>query len=167
VALRGAHGVGQQLVGLAQQVADIAFQRFPEAVRATFSMRVLELLPALPPACRPAMTTARTGHGSGTGRGDLRVDRHRAGHVARHVDVIDPVAAQKGRVGLHDEVGAIQFEAHIDLTGDAGQQLRQGLVDRVERDRAFDARVNVDIDPRIARQCEQQFATGTRFTTTL
>ena len=63
---------------------------------------------------------------------------------------------EEGRVGHYDQVGAIQFEAHVDLLGNAGQQLRQGLVDRIERDGAGDARMDVDIDFGVAREREEQ-----------
>ena len=58
---------------------------------------------------------------------------------------------EEGRIRHHDEIRAVQLEAHVDLLGDAGQQLRQGLVDGVERDGAGDAGVNVDIDLGVAR----------------
>jgi hypothetical protein len=41
---------------------------------------------------------------------------------------------QEGRVGHHGQIRAVQFKAHVDLLGDAGQQLRQGLVDGVQGD---------------------------------
>jgi hypothetical protein len=65
---------------------------------------------------------------------------------------------QEGRVGHHGQIRAVQFEAHVDLLGDAGQQLRQGLVDGVQGDVAGNAGVNVDIDLGIAGQGKQQVA---------
>ena len=63
---------------------------------------------------------------------------------------------EEGRIRHHREVRAVEFEAHVDLLGDAGQQLRQRLVDRVERNDAGNPRVDVDIDLGVARQREEQ-----------
>eukprot|EP01041_Mallomonas_annulata_P021559 gene21559-biopygen14678 len=46
--------------------------------------------------------------------------------------------------------------AHVNLALYAAQQLRQGLVQRIQRDHTFDARMDVDIQAGIACQCEQQ-----------
>jgi hypothetical protein len=54
--------------------------------------------------------------------------------------------------------GPSSSKAHVDLLGDAGQQLRQGLVDGIQGDVAGDAGMDVDIDFGVAGQGKQQVA---------
>jgi len=67
---------------------------------------------------------------------------------------------QKGRVGHDGEIGAVEFEAHVDLFGNPGQQLRQGLVDGIQGDGAADAGMDVNINLGVAGQGEEQVAHG-------
>ena len=67
---------------------------------------------------------------------------------------------EEWRIGHHGQIRAIQFKAHVDLLGDAGQQLRQGLVDGIQGDVAANAGVNVDIDFGIAGEGKEQVAHG-------
>ncbi|MNU70142.1 hypothetical protein D3C71_595440 [compost metagenome] len=144
--------------GLAQQVADILFQAVPEIIFRTIddqSGRVVIAAAAVAAALRAADGVAGAVRSSAR-RGNLRGDIHAAVGTARHVDVIDLVIAPYGRIGQHRQVLAIDFVAHIDLLADTRQQLRQGLVQRIQGDAAFDLRVDVDIHARVARQRKQQ-----------
>ena len=67
-----------------------------------------------------------------------------------------------GRIGHHRQVGAVHFPAHVDLLGDAGQELLQGLVDGIEGDRAGDAGMDVHVDLGVARQGEEEILHGER-----
>ena len=120
---------------------------------ALFSMRVTELLPL--PAV-PGDRGGAGGAGAGAGGGDLGGDRDGAGGVPGHVHVVDLVIAQVGRVRHHRQIGAIQFEAHVHLLGQAVEDLGQGLVDGVEGHRAADARVDIHVELGVPGQGEQQ-----------
>jgi hypothetical protein len=78
--------------------------------------------------------------------------------VTGDVNVVDLVNPQIGRVRHHGEIRAVELVPHVDLLGDPAEQLRQRLVDRIQRDRAGDAGMNVDIHLRVTREGEQQFA---------
>ena len=113
------------------------------------ALLVIVLVDWLPPPAPAPGPAPRPGSQSGS-------KNRCAGRVAIHVDVIDLVNAQIGRVGHHRQVGAVDFIAHVHLLGDAIEQLRQRLVDGVERDAARDAGMNVDVELGIAREREQQ-----------
>jgi hypothetical protein len=95
-----------------------------------------EVLPV--PRHRPTAGRQRTGR-------NLRIGRYRAGDVASDIDVVDLVVLEVGRVGHHRQVRAIEFEAHVHLLGDAGEQLRQRLVDGVEGHQAGEPGVDVHV----------------------
>ncbi len=63
-------------------------------------------------------------------------------------------APQEGRVGHDQQIGSIELPAHVDLLGNAGQYLLQGLVDGIDRDDTVDSRVDVNIQSRVAGQRE-------------
>ena len=65
---------------------------------------------------------------------------------------------QEGRVRHDGEVRAIQLEAHVDLLGYPGQQLRQGLIDGVQGHCAGDARVDIDVNFGITGEGEEKVA---------
>jgi hypothetical protein len=50
----------------------------------------------------------------------------------------------------------VELVAHVDLPRDALQELRQRLVDGVQRHGPGDLGVNVDVDARVAREREEQ-----------
>ena len=72
--------------------------------------------------------------------------------IAGDIHVVDLVVVQIGRVRHHDQVRAVDLPAHVDLLGDAAEQLLQGLVDGVEGDGADQAGVDVDIQLGVAGQ---------------
>jgi len=103
-------------------------------------------------AARSAATTSD----ATTGRCDLGVDRDRTAHVARHVDIVNPVGAQEGRIRHHHQIGAVELPAHVDLFGDAREDLLERLVDGVDGDDAVDPWVDIDIEFGIPSEGEEQ-----------
>ena len=145
------HGFGralrEYLVGFVQQVLQIFLQRFPETVPGL----ILDLDARGVAGARNPSATSRQCAGR-----NLGIGRYRSLYVARHVDVIDLVVPEVRRVGHHSEIRAIKFEAHVDLLGNAGQKLRQRLVDGVHADIAGDSRMNVDVQLGITCKSEKQ-----------
>ena len=86
----------------------------------------------------------------------MRVGRNCAGDIARQIDVIDLVVLEIGRIRHYREVGAIEFETHVNLLGDAGKQLRQRLVYGVQTDRAGNAGMDVDVEFGVTGKCKKQ-----------
>ena len=143
----------EDLVCLAQDVLDVLFQRLPELIAgAVFNARVGNVSA---PAGGRCAAVARAAGRSGS---NLGVGRDRACDITRHIHVIDLVMFQERRIGHDCEVRAIQFEAHVDLFGNPGQQLRQGLVNGIQGDSAGDPGVNVDISLGVAGQGKEQLA---------
>ena len=62
---------------------------------------------------------------------------------------------QIGGIRHHDQVAVVQFVAHVHLPGDARENLRQGLVQRIQGDDPLNAGVDVQVDFCIARQGKQ------------
>jgi hypothetical protein len=98
---------GKNLVAFPQDVLEVSFQRCPEVV----------LRRALHRCGRIVAATGGAPCRAGAGRGNLRVDRNRARQLPRHVDVVNLVVAQKGRIRHDQQVGTIEFPAHVDLLG--------------------------------------------------
>ena len=137
---------GENLVGFVQQILEILFQRFPEAIlRFVFDLDT-----------RGVATTDRiSARSDGTGR-NLRVRRNGTDHITRQIDVIDLVILQIRRIGHHRQIGAVKLVAHVDLLGDAGQQLRQGLVNGVQRHVTGNTRMHIDVELGVAGQGKEQ-----------
>lgn len=87
----------------------------------------------------------------------MRGYRYRSAGVPRHIHIIDLIGAQEGRIRHDRQIGAIQFPAYVNLLGDPGQELLQGLVYGIQGDHAFDAGVDIHVQLGIARQGEKQF----------
>ena len=131
------------LVGFAQQIADVLGQRFPEAVVGVVGQC------AVGAVARTAPAAAARNAGAGT---DL------AARLARHIEVVHPVVAQHRRIGHDEQVAPLHLVAHVHLQGGAVQDFGQGLVDGVHAHRASQVRVHVQVQARIARNGEQQAA---------
>ena len=139
-----------EFVGFAKQILDVLDQRFPEVI-----LRAVADLGERAVAGRAAAADAARAAGD-SGRGDLGRDRDGAGGVAVHQHIVDVIGAQEWRI-RHDGQGAVlEFVAHVNLLGDPRHELRQGLVDGVEGDEAFESGVHIDVDLRVTGQREEQ-----------
>ena len=87
---------------------------------------------------------------------ELRRCRRLHLHIPGRTDIIDLVGPRVGRVAHHGQDLPVEFVPHIGLFGDAIEQLRQRLVDRVDGYGARDAGVDVDVDFGVPRERKQQ-----------
>ena len=137
-------GLHDEFVRFLQNIVDVLFEDLPEAVIGSVRNRGGRIV------------IARAAAGSGAGGRYLRRNADLAGRIARHVDIVDPVVAQEWRIRNHDQIGPVQLVAHVHLFTDARKQLRQSLVERIQGDFTLDARMDIDVDLGVARQCKQQ-----------
>ena len=85
-------------------------------------------------------------------------DVDRRSRFTRHIEVIDAVNPGKRPVDLDHEVGPVQVVTQPHLARDSLEDLRQGLIDRVDADIAVDLRVDIEVQAGIACQRKKQFA---------
>ena len=74
------------------------------------------------------------------------------------IDIVDLIIFQKGRIPADMQDIVMHFPAQIGLTGQTFEDLRQGLVDGIEGDLAFQIRGDIYVDASIVREREKQFA---------
>jgi hypothetical protein len=127
-----AGALGQYLVGLAQEVAQVFSRDSQSWFARVFSIRVAETLPPDGLPCRRARAAGE--RAAGAAGGDLGVGGYGACHRSVEVDVIEAVAAQERGVRHHGEVPSVDLVAHVHLPCETVEDLRQGLVDGVEGD---------------------------------
>jgi len=131
-----------------QNVPDVLGQGFPEIIFGVFLIASCELLLL---SCRQRHSSATGCCGADLVVFEMPLPRRASCSRNRFCSDADRAYPDDGQVAI------VQFIAHIDLPGDARQDLRQGLVERVQRDRSLNALVNVQVDLRVARQREKDF----------
>ena len=78
--------------------------------------------------------------------------------VRVHVEIIDSIDTRERFVQFDHQVGAIEIVAQRNLARDTLQNLRQGLIDRIDADATGNRWIDIEIQARVACKCEQQFA---------